>query len=406
MQQSSRALLARFSTAGALALLAHAAAAQSVFVNELHYDNDGTDSGEAIEIAGPAGTDLTGCSIVLYNGNGGGLYNTTALDGVIPDQQGGFGTVTFNYPTNGIQNGGEDGIALVGAAGVIQFLSYEGTVTAIDGPAIGLTSTDIGVSESSGTAVGDSLQLTGSGAEAGAFAWAAAAPNTFDAVNTGQAFGGAPAAGDPCGGSGGDPGDPGAIAGLVINEILADPASGADGDANRDGLRDSSDDEFVEIVNTSREGIDISGWTLSDEFSVRHAFPSGSIVAAGCAVVVFGGDTPTGAFGNALVQTASGGFLGFNNGGDVVTLDNGSGSVSVAYGGEGGGNESLTRDPDVTGGLPLVQHSGATGSGGTLFSPGTRVTGAQFAGCEPLPTGPFEIYEIQGEGAASPFVGR
>ncbi|HET6629864.1 MAG TPA: hypothetical protein VFG91_08810, partial [Woeseiaceae bacterium] len=47
-----------------------------------------------------------------------------------------------------------------------------------------------------------------------------------------------------------------------------------------------------------------------------------------------------------------------------------------------------------------------TGSGGTLFSPGTRVTGAQFAGCEPLPTGPFEIYEIQGEGAASPFVGR
>lgn len=34
--------------------------AQSVFINEIHYDNAGTDTGEAIEIAGPAGTDLTG----------------------------------------------------------------------------------------------------------------------------------------------------------------------------------------------------------------------------------------------------------------------------------------------------------------------------------------------------------
>ena len=42
-----------------------------VFVNEIHYDNAGTDAGEAIEVAGPAGTDLTGWSIVLYNGNGG-----------------------------------------------------------------------------------------------------------------------------------------------------------------------------------------------------------------------------------------------------------------------------------------------------------------------------------------------
>ena len=32
----------------------------SVFINEVHYDNDGTDTGEAIEIAGPAGTDLSG----------------------------------------------------------------------------------------------------------------------------------------------------------------------------------------------------------------------------------------------------------------------------------------------------------------------------------------------------------
>ena len=29
---------------------------QSVFVNEIHYDNDGADISEGVEIAGPAGT--------------------------------------------------------------------------------------------------------------------------------------------------------------------------------------------------------------------------------------------------------------------------------------------------------------------------------------------------------------
>jgi hypothetical protein len=36
----------------------------SVFINEFHYDNVGTDSKEAIEIAGIPGTDLTGWKIV------------------------------------------------------------------------------------------------------------------------------------------------------------------------------------------------------------------------------------------------------------------------------------------------------------------------------------------------------
>jgi TRAP-type uncharacterized transport system substrate-binding protein len=87
----------------------------TVFINEIHYDNSGTDSGEAIEIAGPAGTDLTGWSIVLYNGSNGSSYNTATLSSTIPDQSNGYGTIVVNYPTNGIQNGAPDGIALVGA---------------------------------------------------------------------------------------------------------------------------------------------------------------------------------------------------------------------------------------------------------------------------------------------------
>jgi hypothetical protein len=171
----------------------------AVFINELHYDNVGTDSGEAIELAGPAGTDLTGWTLVLYDGLTGNAYNTRALTGVIPDQDHGYGTLTFAYAVNGIQNGSPDGMALVDANGhVVQFLSYEGSFTAKGGAADGMTSTDIGVSESSVT-TGYSLQLSGTGSNYNDFTWAAAAQNTFGtlpaagssavgAINTGQSF--------------------------------------------------------------------------------------------------------------------------------------------------------------------------------------------------------------------------
>jgi len=91
----------------------------TVFINEIHYDNTGTDAGEAIEIAGPAGTDLTGWSIVLYNGSNGAVYDTDPLSGVIADQADGYGTVSISYPSNGIQNGAPDGIALVDASSAV-----------------------------------------------------------------------------------------------------------------------------------------------------------------------------------------------------------------------------------------------------------------------------------------------
>lgn len=36
---------------------------QSVFINEIHYDNAGTDVGESVEIAAPAGTNLSLCTV-------------------------------------------------------------------------------------------------------------------------------------------------------------------------------------------------------------------------------------------------------------------------------------------------------------------------------------------------------
>ena len=103
----------------------------SVWINEFHYDNTGTDQGEFIEVAGNAGINLSNYELVLYNGANGTVYNTMSLSGVIPDESNGFGAISFSYPTNGIQNGAPDGMALVqNGTNVIEFLSYEGTFTA------------------------------------------------------------------------------------------------------------------------------------------------------------------------------------------------------------------------------------------------------------------------------------
>ena len=162
--------------------------AGEVFINEIHYDNISTDVGEAIEIAGPAGTSVAGWSIVLYNGADNLVYSTTPLYGSFPDVQGAMGVLHLSYGSNGIQNGDPDGIAIVDdTSAVRQFLSYGGSFTAADGPANGMTSIDIGVSEGAATLVGQSLQLTGTGCAYADFTWTSGA-DTFSGINMGQAF--------------------------------------------------------------------------------------------------------------------------------------------------------------------------------------------------------------------------
>jgi hypothetical protein len=102
---------------------------------------------------------------------------------------------------------------------------------------------------------------------------------------------------------------------LVINEALFDPPADAPGDANGDGVRDALDDEFLEIINSSSEAIDLSGYTISDASELRHTFPASTILQGNSVIVVFGGGTPTGDFGGAIVQTASEGQLNLSNGG-------------------------------------------------------------------------------------------
>ena len=152
--------------------------APAVYISEIHYDNSSTDVNERIAVSGVAGTDLTGWSLVLYNGSGGAVYGTKSLAGtIIDDEGGGFGEVVFAYPSNGIQNGSPDGIALFNGTTVVQFLSYEGVMTAVGGVANGMTSTDIGASEGGTGSVDGSIQLIGT-------TWVTdASVNTFGILN-------------------------------------------------------------------------------------------------------------------------------------------------------------------------------------------------------------------------------
>ena len=159
---------------------------------------------------------------------------------------------------------------------------------------------------------------------------------------------------------------------VVVNEIHYNPANDLMGDANGDGVRSSSHDEFVEIVNSNPNSVDVSGYTISDADGVCFTVPSGTVLLSNQPLVVFGGGTPTGSFGGALVLTKS---LGLNNADNYVVLKNATGATidSVTYKTNSAVGKSFTRNPDITG------EFGSNADLGTLlFTPGTKNDGAAF----------------------------
>ncbi|MFQ1003957.1 ExeM/NucH family extracellular endonuclease [Modestobacter sp. SSW1-42] len=161
--------------------VASAAPPTTPFLSEFHYDNGGTDAGEFVEVQIPAGTSSAGLSVVLYNGGNGAVYDTDALP-VVTAPADAPAVAVVDYPANGVQNGAPDAIALVRGTEVLEFLSYEGTMTATGGPAAGLTSTDVGVSEAGTEDAGQSLSRTAT--DDGLSAWSGPAAATRGTVNT------------------------------------------------------------------------------------------------------------------------------------------------------------------------------------------------------------------------------
>ena len=188
----------------------------------------------------------------------------------------------------------------------------------------------------------------------------------------------------------------------LITEVLAIVPKD-DGDANMDGTRDSSGDEFVELMNPYDEEIELTGYTLSDRNAggrgaVEFTFPEFTL-EPGEIVVVFNGhgmsprsDVGTGLSAPEAKHTKLGvwvfsmgitsEFAGFSNKGDWVLLTSPKGKpVHVISWGEF--KETLPEDEElvverpVDGGQgslcrymfggPMVGH---TALDGRLMSPG------------------------------------
>lgn len=173
---------------------------------------------------------------------------------------------------------------------------------------------------------------------------------------------------------------------MIFNEVLVDPASGTGGDANNDGTRSASEDQFVELVNVydsdddgEVETIDISNWELRlDDNTLVHKFLAGTTIDPYEAIVVFGGGVPIGTFGGSQYQISSEGGLSLDTSEGRIILQDEDGVLQSAfqYGSEAEVAQSLTRSPDITG--YLTAHASAEDAGGTLFSPGTKVDGSFF----------------------------
>jgi hypothetical protein len=172
---------------------------------------------------------------------------------------------------------------------------------------------------------------------------------------------------------------------VIINEILADPASSLQGDANGDGMPSAQQDEFIELVNQSATPRNVSGWRIatnndSGNETLRYQFPLNTFIPGNCSAVIFGGGLPVGSFGGAVVKVATHPNGLDLNSGDRITIRNGKGFLITSLTYSNAGNDtSITRDPDATNGADFVQHSSLPG--GLLFSPGVRNTGAIFGGC-------------------------
>ncbi|RKX29062.1 MAG: hypothetical protein DRP71_16690, partial [Verrucomicrobia bacterium] len=186
---------------------------------------------------------------------------------------------------------------------------------------------------------------------------------------------------------------------VVVNEVFPD-VLGTGTDANRNGnVEEPTEDQFIEVVNTGDEAVNLTGWTLVTDRTDQpeppltvHIF-SGTILNPGGSVIIFGGGDRTlmqkmsfGQFGSAVIHVANGSFNGVNltdSGNARVTLLTPDGYVEdeVTYvEDQAETNSSLVRSPELTGDLDVhIDLSTALFLFDT-YSPGTALDRTEFPG--------------------------
>jgi|GEM_PF-6933162 len=126
-------------------------AGSDLVLNEVDYDQPGTDYGEFVEIYNgrPTARDLTGLVLILVNGGTGeeyrrydladagaslpaGAYLVVGSPNVLSALPPGTLSIPFGSNSNTVQNGAPDGVALfdTSGSGLVDALSYEGSISA------------------------------------------------------------------------------------------------------------------------------------------------------------------------------------------------------------------------------------------------------------------------------------
>ena len=174
---------------------------------------------------------------------------------------------------------------------------------------------------------------------------------------------------------------------LFISEALADPPTGTKGDVNRDGQRDTYEDEFIELYNAGAKPISLAGWRLGDNTAPKNhfQFPADAVIQPGAYVVLFGGGNPTGFTSPVYTDDGKIGNGIINKGEDLYLRDPQGFEIDVVSYSPWPNDQSIVRIP-VNGG-PFVPHK--TASPVELpFSPGHAAT------ARPIQTYPIFISEV------------
>ncbi len=157
---------------------------------------------------------------------------------------------------------------------------------------------------------------------------------------------------------------------LIINEIYADVAVSLIGDANGDGIRSAREDEFIELFNNGDTTLDISGYKIIVGDLIKHEFSTETLLSPKSFIVVFGGGTPNGLFGDSPIRLASGGSLGLSNSGATIILQDTNEITldSLTYAATNI-DASLVRTPEFEG--DFLPHTERPDAFGLPYSPGT-----------------------------------
>ena len=147
---------------------------------------------------------------------------------------------------------------------------------------------------------------------------------------------------------------------LFISEVLADPPAGAAGDANRDGQRNTYQDEFIELYNAGPVPISLAGWRLGDSTALKNffQFPTDAIIAPHSYVVLFGGGNPSGFTVPVYTDDGRIGNGLTNKGEDIRLIDHNGHEIDVVSHDEWPAKQSLVRTPPDGG--PFVPHKTAS----------------------------------------------